>query len=150
MAYWKFAKPGRPPDYTPDELWTKAEEYFIWCVDNPWIKNEAIKGGDMAGQLVEIPTARPFTLKGLCLFADISFRTFENYAKNEEFLHITTRIREICYTQKFEGASVGAFNANIIARDLGLKDVSEVEVTASRKAISDLFSLDAQSENKES
>lgn len=31
------------------------------------------------------------------------------------------------YAQKFEGASVGAFNANIIARDLGLIDKKEVE-----------------------
>jgi hypothetical protein len=30
------------------------------------------------------------------------------------------------FTQKFEGATVGAFNANIIARDLGLKDQTDV------------------------
>ena len=41
---------------------------------------------------------------------------------------IITRIREAIYQQKFEGASVGAFNANIIARDLGLADKQDVKV----------------------
>lgn len=111
--------------YTPDGLWAKAQEYFDWCVEHPWQKNEAVKSGDNAGMIISIPTATPFTLKGLCLFAGIDFKTFENYSKNEEFIHITTRIRDICYTQKFEGAAVGAFNPNIIARDLGLVDKTE-------------------------
>jgi len=32
------------------------------------------------------------------------------------------------YTQKFEGAAANLFNANIIARDLGLKDKQQYEV----------------------
>lgn len=33
------------------------------------------------------------------------------------------------YTQKFEGAAVGAFNSNIIARDLGLADKKEIDAS---------------------
>lgn len=127
--YWRFAENiGRPKDYQPDILWLKAQEYFDWCIETPWHKNEAIKGGDNAGMIIQIPTAKPFTLKGFCLFASIDFKTFENYSANKDFVHITTRIREICFTQKFEGAAVGAFNANLIARDLGLSDKSELNV----------------------
>jgi len=148
---WQYAtKTGRPQDYKPDELWDTAVEYFKWCQDNPWIKHEAIKGGDRAGEMIEIPTSRPFTLKAFCLFADIAFQTFERYSHREEFSDITTRIRETCYSQKFEGAAVGAFNANIIARDLGLKDMSEIDIKANRKQLGDLFTLDAEPGNKES
>lgn len=123
--YWQFAiTTGRPKIYTPDQLWQKATEYFDWCLETPWYKNEAIKGGDNAGTIIKIPTAKPFTLKGFTLFAAIAYQTFDNYSKDEDFMEVTTRIREICYTQKFEGATVGVFNANIIARDLGLSETT--------------------------
>ncbi len=50
---------------------------------------------------------------------------FKN-ANHPDFLQVVSRIDEIIYTQKFEGAAVGAFNANIISRDLGLRDGSDV------------------------
>lgn len=121
--FWRLAEhPGRPRSYQPDELWDKALEYFEWTENNPWYKNEAVKGGDAVGTIIQVPTSRPFTQTGFCVFAGISMATFEVYSKIEEFLGVTTRIKEIMYTQKFEGATVGAYNANIIARDLGLTD----------------------------
>ncbi len=38
----------------------------------------------------------------------------------------TTRVDEIIRTQKFQGASADLLNANIIARDLGLADKTEL------------------------
>lgn len=134
--FWKNrSKHGRDKLFTtPDLLWTAATEYFEWCDKNPWIKNEAIKSGDYAGQIVKVPTSRPYTLTGLCLYLDVNadyFRQFkENLKENEQdFSWVITRIEEIIYTQKFEGAAIGAFNANIIARDLGLTDKKELDHT---------------------
>lgn len=127
--FWKLADWGKPKAYQPDEIWEKACEYFQWSEANPWHKNEAVKGGDNAGMIIQIPTARPLTLHGLCIFSGISTQTFRNYEKQEAYFEVTTRIREIIYNQKFEGAAVGAFNANIIARDLGLAEKKEVERT---------------------
>lgn len=120
--FYKLADWGKPPSYEPEALWIKFGEFVTKCQDNPWYKNEAIKGGDMAGQIIGVPTSRPFTIQGFCVFAEISSQTFYNYEKVEAYIEITTRIRDICYSQKFEGAAVGAFNASIIARDLGLQD----------------------------
>ena len=44
------------------------------------------------------------------------------------YLEVTTRIRQIVYNQKFEGAASGFLNPNIIARDLGMVDKQELEV----------------------
>lgn len=130
-SFWKNVEhPGRPKTYTPDELWEKATDFFQDCDANPWLKNEVLKGGDFAGTIIQVPTSRPYTISGFSVFAGISTKTFENYHKDEDFLPITTRIREIMATQKFEGAAVGAFNANIIARDLGMVDKSENQVVA--------------------
>lgn len=132
--FWKArAASGREKIFSsPEELWRAACEYFQWCDDNPWHKNEAVKGGDLAGKIIKVPTERPYTITGLSVFLDIDQETFNNYSTKEgyeDFFGICTRIREVIYTQKFEGAAVGAFNANIIARDLGLKEKQDVAVS---------------------
>jgi hypothetical protein len=38
--------------------------------------------------------------------------------------------RNKCFVDKFEGAAVGAYNANLIARELGLRDKTEVDHTS--------------------
>jgi hypothetical protein len=123
-SFWKDAESplGRKKAYLPESLWNKFIEYIEKCEANPWYKNEAIKGGDMAGAIVQIPTSRPFTISGFSVHAGISVQTFDSYSKTEEFLEVTTRIRDIIFTQKFEGAAVGAYNANLISRDLQLID----------------------------
>lgn len=131
--FWKNrSEHGR--DYlfeTPDALWQACTEYFNWCDAHPWYKMEAIKGGDFAGKLVKVPTAIPYTLTGLCIYLGASENYWHSFRKNvnlsEDFLLIVSRVEEIITTQQFTGATVGAFNANIIARKLGLTDKQEIE-----------------------
>lgn len=141
--FWKNrSKHGRDVLFaTSDLLWGAACEYFQWCDENPWLKVEQMKRptvtkdkvGDLevstVHSIAHIPTARPYTITGLCLYLDCGKNYFEQFkAKHvdDDFSGVITRIEEIIYTQKFEGAAVGAFNANIIARDLGLIDKTEV------------------------
>lgn len=129
--FWKLANVGTDKMFTtPDDLWVKACEYFDWCDANPWHKTDFIRSGDSAGTIVRLETARPYTIQGLCLYLGMSDDTFANYSQKEgyeAYFAICKRIRQVIYTQKFEGAAVGAFNANIIARDLGLVDKKETQ-----------------------
>lgn len=132
--FWKQrAKHGRDLLFaSPSLLWESACEYFEWCSDNPWNKQESIKSGELAGTTMSVPTARPFTLHGLCLYLDCStsyFREFKSTMGNDkkDFLTVIQKIEEVIYQQQFEGATVGAYNANIIARSLGLADKKEVD-----------------------
>lgn len=109
-------------------LWEAACEYFEWCDKTPWYKNEAVKSGIYAGRIIKIPTAKPYSLSGLCLYIGCDqsyFRKFKGHC-DKDFITIITRIEEVIETQQFEGAVVGAFNANIIARKLGLADKQEL------------------------
>lgn len=138
--YWKIrSKSGREKQYTAQTLLKKSNEYFIWCQENP-LKEEHIVNRpwteDKDGEKITHPYSiallskmRPFTIHGLCNFAEICVKTFDNYSKNKDkdFLQVTTRIRQIIYNQKFEGAASGFLNPNIIARDLGLVDKKDVE-----------------------
>lgn len=148
--FWRLrSKHGRDKLFaSPDLMWEAACEYFQWCVDHPWLKMEQtkatkssaafkIKEGeitDMAtrdpAELTGLPTARPFTLTGLSLYLDCSegyFRTFK-LTCSEDFLAVITRIEHVIETQQFEGAVVGAYNANIIARKLGLAEKTDHSV----------------------
>lgn len=132
---------GREKVFASAELmWAAAEEYFEWCDDNPWMKSEAIKSGDKAGTLMQIPTQRPYTLSGLCVYLGCNeayFRTFKAQLPEgeQDYNTVIGNIEQVIYTQKFEGAAVGAFNANIIARDLGLKEKQEIDHTSKGESI---------------
>lgn len=130
--FWKLrSKHGRDKLFaTPELLWEAACEYFEWCDNHPWTKQDWV--GKDADQVTR-ETQRPYTLTGLCLYLNCSTSYFREFKSNppvntEDFLTVITRIEETIYTMKYEGAAVGAFNANIIARDLGLVDKKEQNI----------------------
>ncbi len=134
---WWRPKGGRPRLYkSPEELWQDCVEYFEETDKRKWQKTE-FNGKDAIE--CKVPTETPYTLTGLYLSLGIDHKTWVDYEGREGFTPITTRVRNIIYTQKFEGAAVGAFNANIIARDLGLRDTQDVNLNDSRKQTADLF-----------
>ena len=124
QAKLSFQNGGRPKKFdTPNDLWEAACKYFQWADDNPWTKNDVCKGGDNVGTKLTVDTQRPYTITGLCVFIGMGTSTFNDYCNVDskaDFSDVTTRIKDIIYSQKFEGAAVGAFQHNIIAMDLGL------------------------------
>ncbi|AZO51239.1 DNA-packaging protein [Mesorhizobium sp. M4B.F.Ca.ET.058.02.1.1] len=126
--FWKArSSHGRNPIFsTPDQLWEAACEYFEWVGANPlWeAKPFAYKG---KVKIQNVAKMRAMTIDGLCIFLDIARRTWDGYCQRNDFLPVTTRVAEIIFTQKFEGASADLLNANIIARDLGLADKTELQ-----------------------
>lgn len=155
--FWKLrTKTGRTRLFAePEALWEAACEYFQWCDENPWTTRKAIqrtmpakvkKGKKMSTenqQLVQqevTPTSRPYSLTGFCIYVGASSQWWRSFredckVKNDKgFLEVIARVEETIETQQFEGACVGAFNANIIARKLGLADKQEVDHTTQGKA----------------
>ena len=126
--FWKNrSEHGREKLFATPELLQKAvEEYFNWIDGHPLYLADVIRSGDAAGTIVKIPKQRPYTLTGLCIYLGASESWWKEFRKNpKDFLSIVTRTEEIIRTQKLEGAAIGAFNANIIARDLGMVDKQE-------------------------
>lgn len=149
--FWKLrSKHGRDMLFaSPELMWEAACEYFQWCEDNPFIESKpmVVSNGQNSGssiEMAEIPIKRPYTLQGLCLYLNCNtqyFKSFKNQerAKGDDFSTIIADIEETIYNQKFSGAASGFFNSNIIARDLGLKDSTEVNVNDNRKQAAELF-----------
>ena len=128
--FWKLrSKHGRDKIFATPEIMKEAcYEYFQHQSEQTWNKID-YKGKEV--ERVEIPTPSPFTLTGMCLYLGVNTKYFTEFEKDcsKDFSEVITHVREIIYTQKFEGAAVGAYNGNIIARDLGLADKKEVDST---------------------
>lgn len=140
--FWEMrSSHGRKPIFRDaDELWDAACEYFEWATNND-IEDEVVFHFQGTITTHKAKKIRPMTIQGLCLYLDISDESWANYAKNNNFFGIVERIKRVIYEQKFAGATVGIFNASIIARELGLmekpeppKDDTEITITVIRAA----------------
>lgn len=134
--FWKLrSKHGRDKLFsTPELLWQVACDYFQWCEDNP-ISAQDNKG---TKNVNEVEFKRPFTLKGFCIYCDASEHWFSLFKKSldkdkdKDFLYIIHKIEDIIYTQKLEGAIIGIYNANIVARELSLAENVNNTVTVAQ------------------
>ena len=123
---WELrAKDGKEPLYKPDELWSRAIQYFEWISENPLMETQLFSYQGIVIEK-EVPKMRAMTFQGLELFLDIAHGTWVNYKNKTDYLTITTRIEKVIYEQKFTGAAATLFHPNIIARDLGLRDNQDV------------------------
>jgi hypothetical protein len=125
--FWKArSKHGRDRIFaSADLLWEACCEYFQWVEDNPLFE---MKPFAYQGVVVQEPVAkmRAMTIGGLCIFLDIDETTWRAWRDQEDFSTVITKAERIITAQKFAGAAADLLNANIIARDLGLADKSEV------------------------
>lgn len=127
--FWKLrSKHGRDKLFaTPDLLWNAACEYFQWCDDNDSLTVTKRKTKGKTKEKEETITKRPYTLTGFLLYCDAGEEYWRNFraANHLEFKGVISRIESVIETQQLEGAIVGAFNPNIIARKLGLAEKQE-------------------------
>lgn len=124
---WQLADPfkvGRPSLFpTPEHLWNEAIKYFEFQDKTPIITTENITA-DKGSSTKNVEHSKPYTWEGLYIFLGVY--DLDHYKTKTEFSLILKLLKDIIYNQKFEGATVGIFNSNIIARDLGLKDNSDI------------------------
>lgn len=130
--FWKArSRHGRLPKFPEGEegarmLLEACEDYFQWCEDNP-LKEDKVFAYEGATYHDEAAKLRAFTLNGLTLFIDVSDQTWINWRTNRpDLLEVITWAEKTIKDQKFTAASAGLLNANIISRDLGLADKTEI------------------------
>jgi hypothetical protein len=98
----------------------------------PYLKHDFVgKDGDSVNRRLE----RPLTWVGFeCYLYDnkiiCNLSSYEANADNsyKDYLPIITRIKRFIEKDQFEGATAGIFNANIIARKLGLADKQDIKL----------------------
>lgn len=119
---------GLKPRYqNPDDLWTDCVAYFEWVHDNPLQEVKLVSYQGVSKQ-ISVPKMRAMTLAGLWLHIGIAAETWNDWRKNRTDLsEVIARVEMVIYEYKFTGAAADLLNPNIIARDLGLADKSDVQ-----------------------
>lgn len=129
--FWKArAKHGRDKLFASSFLlWESCCEYFQWVEDNPLWEN---KVAQFQGSVIDMPVAkmRAMTIGGLCIFLDIDRSTWTAWKDDKDFSAIVRKVEEIIFDQKFTGAAADLLNPNIIARDLGLRDKADLDLSS--------------------
>ena len=125
-----------------DELWEACCEYFKWVEDNPLWENKVTQYQGAPVDMIA-PKMRAMTIMGLCRFLGINRDTWQAWRTVEDFSGTTAMVDDVIREQKLTGAAADLLNANIIARDLGLADKTEVKQTASIKVAADMSPTDA-------
>jgi DNA-packaging protein gp3 len=133
---------------SPEQLWKYFCDYIEHERNNPMYRRDYV-GKD--GEEKDTPLQVPITFEGFeCYLWDKDvISDLKDYASNKqerytEFAPIITRIRQNCFSQNFKGAAVGLFNANLIARKLGISDKQETDITSKGKEIEYNVTLNLQ------
>lgn len=158
--YWDRRDPGAPTDrrfgnrwwerrakHGPDvlfgdpvKLWEAAVDYFEYVDENPWEDEKVFVNQGIVTRASEY-RKQVYTMAGLQLFLGVSGVYFWHLKEqlkeptsqlDKGLFKVLEAIDLVIYNQKFSGATSGFFNANIIARDLGLKD--QTDITSGGKA----------------
>lgn len=145
-AYWEDL---RKKGYTspkaigsPELMWDLFLAYVADTDNNPATKEEQSKSSrgsvDLdtleVSNIVKFKIQRPYSWVGFEAYLglnDIICSNLSEYKSNrkggyEAYSEVVARIDKIMYNQKYEGATMGHFNAVIIARDLGLAEKREI------------------------
>lgn len=120
----------------PDEVWKLYQNYLKYLLTTPMYRNELIKSGERAGEQIAVRVDVPPNIWGFCLFADIDRVTYYKYLNagedsniNKELINMFTRVDDDIKQRQITGAAVNLYNANIVSRLNGLKEVQQVEQT---------------------
>lgn len=122
---WKIVGNGGIKVYDdPEDLWNKAEAYFLYCDTTPITSKRTIQSGKGVGSKVDVENVRPYSLKGLCLFCGVNESWLKDIAggtdNNSIWFLVVEKIMYVIYNQNVEGAYVDLFNPIMVSKILGL------------------------------
>lgn len=125
---WHRGTGGRPPSFSPATLLKVAYDYFEWAEQNPIGTHKiSVSNGEEINSYQMTP--RPLLITEFCLYAGINEDTWYTYCHKVDYSETCKLIKNAIYNQKLQGAAVGLFKENIIARHLGLTDKKETKVS---------------------
>lgn len=120
-----WARRNRYKFKSPEELRARAEEYFEWVDANPLYEMRVAQYKGVAVYM-KVQKMRAMTITGFCIFVGTGQDVWRKFKTREGYEETVQYICDVIFTQKFEGAAADLLNANVVIRDLGLKDRSDL------------------------
>ena len=130
----KKKSPGRPRLFTdPTQLLDLWQKYLAWNDANPM---------EMTNERGKYEIERPLSLLRFCLFAGIEkwqdFR--DDYKVIDGFGEIISHIEGYVRNQQIEGAMIGKYKENLVARLNGISDKQEIKADVNaQRSVEDAY-----------
>lgn len=122
---------GQPRNLnSPQELWEHFVKYVEYEKEHPFTKREYV-GKD--GRAEDTKLLAPLTMEAFKSYLwDVEVGCIDRYLKNaneafNDYVPIITRIKDKIFAHNFKGAAGNLMKENLIARQLHLKEQSEVQ-----------------------
>uniref|UniRef100_A0A6M3IIT0 Putative terminase small subunit n=1 Tax=viral metagenome TaxID=1070528 RepID=A0A6M3IIT0_9ZZZZ len=124
---------GRPPKYDDENtLQQHIDDYFADC-DNTVINKQVVQ----KGEIILVPTPKPYTMAGLARALEMSRETLNQYSKTDKFSDAIAQARRRIEEQNICLAMVGCYESRIAALNLssnfGYSDRSAQEIDDKRR-----------------
>ena len=119
--------------YTGKQLLEIFEHYKIERKKDVMIKNELVKGGQLAGQTVEVEYHKPLSIFSFCKFAKIDKTTFQKWHKRNDaripadLQKAALSIYEEIKDENLSGAMNGLYNPAVASKITGLGNLEETK-----------------------
>lgn len=124
------AKGGRPRKFARPSLLLNAFQDYLEDRKQRTIRLEDLESGYIGNSGVNKTKTKvvhhPLSIADFCVFLGCSRQWWGNLP--DEFNEVKGIISDYIFTYQLKGAETGAFNANIVARELGLADKKEESV----------------------
>ena len=135
---------------SPEQLWELFEKYIN---QREWITvtQPHVKLGT-----VDIKVREPMTMEGFkCFLWDVGIGDIKRYIDNSDghfnnYVPIITRIKEKIFKNNFGYASVNVYKENLIARQLGLVDKNQTNISVEQPLFNDVPKNDSDKSSTES
>lgn len=129
-------KVGRPLENfkDADEMKQVFELYLEFMEGKVRYKSEVIKGGDLAGQIIQVPIYEMLTVESFCLFAGISkggffYEMLKPLEKSNlspethaEFKDVAAYVKDYIDADQLAGGAAGVYTPSIVMRKLNLTE----------------------------
>lgn len=121
---------GRKARYSPEDLAEEFKKYIADLEENQievetnyryQASNDERRQQRRTQRFARPPKILDFVTRWLGMTHQWWY-TLPHGKRGADYEAVIERINQYCYDTKFDGAVVGLYNANIIARDLGLKE----------------------------
>lgn len=125
--YGDIARIQSNAQLTPEQLFKFAVAYFTWAESNSL---KALETASFQGDVYEskVHKARIFTLRGFCLFSNLSYKTVTRYREAEGYREVMEFVDNVIYEQKYQMAATNTANANFLAKDLEIDKGTSITV----------------------
>jgi len=128
--FWlQRSKHGRDRLFADAQALREACLEFVKLYEENPLTSEKVGFSEGVAVRTTINHPRAMTIKGLSLFLNIRENTYYQWKKERaDLAEVLDEIEKIIWSQKFGAAAAGLLNANIISRELGLADKTDMTV----------------------